>query len=95
MLPFTAPVVTTRVSDRRAAMSNPAVRAAISIGFRSRPDEAAWHFCENCLGWPDAPHPFEEWSGPLPAGSEICVKCLELRKVGNCRLRAAESGFLR
>ena len=76
-------------------MSNPAVRAAISIGFRSRPDEAAWHFCENCLGWPDAPHPFEEWSGPLPAGSEICVKCLELRKVGNCRLRTSESGFIR
>ena len=76
-------------------MSNPAVRAALSIGFRSRPDEVSWHFCENCRGWPDAPDPFEEWSGRLPAGSEICVKCLELRKTGNCRLRTSEAGFIR
>ena len=76
-------------------MSNSAVRPAISIGFRSGADEVSWHFCENCPGWPDAPAPFEEWSGPLPAGSEICVKCLELRKIGNCRLRASEFGFSR
>ncbi len=95
VLPFTVPVVMTRVSDKRAAMSNPAVRPAMSIGFRSRPDEVFWHFCENCPGWPSPPDPFEEWGGPLPAGSEICATCLELRKTGNCRIRAAESGFTR
>ena len=76
-------------------MSNPAVSPAITIGFRSRPDQTAWHFCENCAEWPDAPDPFEQWSGPLPAGSEICPQCLELRKTGNCRLRAAAAGFTR
>ncbi len=76
-------------------MSNAVARPAMAIGFRSRPDEASWHFCENCADWPDAPEPFEEWSGPLPAGSEICASCLELRKAGNCRLRPASSGFTR
>lgn len=73
-------------------MSNAAARPAVSIGFRSRPDEATWHFCENCEGWPDAPEPFDEKASPLPAGSEVCAACLELRQTGNCRLRAS-SGF--
>jgi len=76
-------------------MSNAVARPAMAIGFRSRPDEASWHFCENCTDWPDAPEPFEEWSGPLPAGSEICAACLDLRKTGNCRLRPGSSGFSR
>ena len=76
-------------------MSNAATRPAISIAFRSRPDRALWHFCENCSDWPDAPEAFDEWSGPLPAGSEICPACLQLRSAGNCRLRAATSGFSR
>ena len=85
----------TRVTDRRAAVSYPAVRPAMSIGFRSGPDEVFWHFCENCAEWPNPPDPFEEWGGPLPEGSEICAACLELRETGNCRLRAAASGFTR
>ena len=76
-------------------MANPTVRPALSIGFRCRTDEAVWHFCENCQRWPDAPEPFEQWSGPLPAGSELCPECLELRKQGNCRLRAGTDGFSR
>ncbi len=95
MLPFTVPVVMMRVSDKRASMSNPAVGPAMSIGFRSRPNEVSWHFCENCLDWPNPPDPFEEWGGPLPEGSEICATCLELRNTGNCRLRAAAAGFTR
>jgi hypothetical protein len=75
-------------------MSEAATRPAISIGFRTRPDESSWHFCENCPSWPDAPETFEERGGPLPAGSEICPQCMALRQGGNCRLRAA-SGFSR
>ncbi len=89
------PVVMTRVSDKRAAMSNPAVRPAMSIGFRSLPNEVFWHFCENCPEWPSPPGAFEERGGPLPEGSEICATCLELRKTGNCRIRASESGVTR
>ena len=74
-------------------MSNLVARPAISIGFRRKSDAAHWHFCENCSGWPDAPEPFEERGGPLEAGSEVCPECLELRGTGNCRLRAAASGF--
>lgn len=73
-------------------MSNPAAQPAISIGFRVKPGETAWHFCENCPRWPDAPDEFEERGGPLPAGSEVCPECLSLRASGNCRLRAV-SGF--
>ncbi len=76
-------------------MSSAATKPAVSIGFRSRPEDALWHFCENCPQWPDAPEPFEEHSGLLPAGSEVCQQCLGLRKTGNCRLRAGVSGFSR
>jgi hypothetical protein len=89
VLPLAAPV---RV--RRVVVAETAARPALSIGFRCRPDDKIWHFCENCTSWPDAPEPFEEWGGPLPQGSSICEQCLELRKGGNCRLRAA-SGFSR
>jgi len=74
-------------------MSNAAASPAMSIGFRCRSGEAAWHFCENCSAWPNAPEAFEERGGPLAAGSEICQECLGLRSSGNCRLRAAASGF--
>lgn len=76
-------------------MSNAAARPAVSIGFRSRAEDGIWHFCENCPGWPDAPEAFNEHAGTLPAGSELCSDCLALRKSGNCRLRAATSGFSR
>lgn len=63
--------------------------------FRRGTDETAWHFCENCSGWPDRPRPFDERGGPPGSDAEYCDECLQLREDGNCRLRPHASGFSR